>query len=51
MRGRTLRRSMVAVAVTVVGVAVATFVLTNHAYITTPSMYPSIPPGSMVLME
>ena len=51
VRGRTLHRSMVAVAVTVVGVAVATFVLTNHAYITTPSMYPSIPPGSMVLME
>ncbi len=24
---------------------------TNHAYITTPSMYPTIPPGSMVFIE
>ncbi len=34
-----------------VGLATWVTLFTNHAYITTPSMYPTIPPGSMVLIQ
>jgi signal peptidase I len=35
----------------VVSAAVVLFLTTNHAYIITPSMYPTIKPGSMVFIE
>ncbi|MHB1739308.1 MAG: signal peptidase I, partial [Actinomycetes bacterium] len=34
-----------------VSVLMGLFIRTNHAYVTTPSMYPTIPPGSMVFIE
>jgi signal peptidase I len=43
----------IAVACAVVGAAVLAFVgfFTNHSYVTTPSMYPTIPPGSMIFVS
>ena len=47
-RGRQL--AYVAV-VALVGFFLSIILVTNHAYITTPSMYPTIPPGSMAFIQ
>jgi signal peptidase I len=39
------------VATLVVSAVVVIFLTTNHAYVSTPSMYPTIKPGSMVFIE
>ncbi|MDE3207130.1 MAG: S24/S26 family peptidase [Acidobacteriota bacterium] len=42
---------LAAVLFALVGVAAWSLAATNHAYVTTPSMYPTIPPGSMVFIR
>ncbi len=53
LSGRMTRlwKSLVALLVILVGVAAWLLAATNHAYVTTPSMYPTIPPGSMVFIR
>lgn len=50
-RGRARRRALGAAALVVVGVVLAALALTNDAYVTTPSMYPTIPPGSEIFIR
>lgn len=38
-------------AVAVIGAVAAVGVLTNHSYVSTPSMYPTIPPGSEIFVS
>lgn len=50
-RHRLIRRVLTGLLTLVVCASVFVFLAANHAYITTPSMYPTIPPGSMVFIE
>lgn len=46
-----VRQCACVVVVTLVCCFMSIILFTNHAYITTPSMYPTIPPGSMVFLH
>lgn len=50
-RRRAVRRVVLSVALMVAAASLCLFLTTAHAYIYTPSMYPTIPPGSMVFIE
>lgn len=50
-RHRLIRRVLTGLLTLVVCAGVFVFLAANYAYITTPSMYPTIPPGSMVFIE
>jgi signal peptidase I len=45
------RHALASVIILVAGAGFAIFFTSNHAYIYTPSMYPTIPPGSMVFIQ
>lgn len=46
-----MRKLFAALGLVVAGVMTALFIMTNHSYVTTPSMYPTIPPGSMIIVS
>ena len=47
-----MQKRIATLLVLVVAVALAYLgMFTNHSYITTPSMYPTIPPGSMIFVS
>jgi signal peptidase I len=46
-----IRKLVAAAAIVLIGLGVAVSVLTNHSYVDTPSMYPDIPPGSMIFVS
>ncbi len=48
---RYVRRVLSLIALSCLALFVGLFVRSNHAYITTPSMYPTIPPGSMTFIN
>ncbi|HUV57946.1 MAG TPA: signal peptidase I [Acidimicrobiales bacterium] len=48
---RSIRRALTGLLALVVSAGIVVILLTNHAYVSTPSMYPTIPPGSMVFIE
>jgi len=50
-RHRFVRRALTGLLTLVVCAGIVVFLTTSHAYISTPSMYPTIPPGSMVFIE
>ena len=51
MLRKLLTVSGAALATGLVVAAAAVAVFTNHSYVTTPSMYPTIPPGSMIFVS
>src|ERR1700722_3794099 len=46
-----IQKLVVGVLLAVFGVLVVGSVVTNHSYVTTPSMYPTIPPGSEIFVS
>jgi signal peptidase I len=50
-----MKRTLLRIAATAAAVLFVTTVIlmitTNHSYVSTPSMYPTIPPGSMIFVE
>jgi len=48
---RVVRTSMFLILVVIVAGGAALLAFTNHSYVYTPSMYPTIPPGSMIFVE
>jgi len=50
-RHRFVRQALTGLLTLVVCAGIVLFLTTSHAYISTPSMYPTIPPGSMVFIE
>ncbi len=45
-----IRKALAGLAVAVVAALSAVALFTNHSYVTTPSMYPTIPPGSEIFV-
>jgi len=48
---RVIRLLLLCVLVVIVAGGAALLSLTNHSYVYTPSMYPTIPPGSMIFVQ
>lgn len=46
-----VRRAVTWIALTLLGLGVAVGMVTDHSYVTTPSMYPTIPPGSEIFVS
>lgn len=48
---RAVKASLLFVLVVIIAGGAALLSLTNHSYVYTPSMYPTIPPGSMIFVQ
>jgi signal peptidase I len=48
---RLIRTVTLCLGLGLLGTLVALSMTTNHSYVTTPSMYPTIPPGSQIVVE
>jgi signal peptidase I len=46
-----MRKTAASLAVVIIGLLLGLGAFTAHSYVTTPSMYPTIPPGSMVFVH
>lgn len=46
-----LHKALIGLGMIITGGALAVALATNHSYVTTTSMYPTIPPGSMIFVE
>ena len=46
-----IRKLLAAFAVVLIAAVAGIALFTNHSYVTTPSMYPTIPPGSMIFVS
>lgn len=46
-----MRKILVAPLLVIIGLSGYVAIFTNHAYVTTPSMYPTIPPGSLAFVR